>query len=266
MTMRATFDNILTDVKHAGRSLRRSPGFAAVALLALAVGIGGNTAVFTVIDATRTQAIPYENPERLVNLIGNVDRGTIERRGASYPDFLDWRTQATRSFEDLAAVDSQMLTLAGIDEPERLETEFVSASYFPLLRATAAIGRTFRADEDLVSKPSPVIVLSDRLWKRRFGADPQVLGRSVTLSGNSFTVIGVMPPQFFGNENEAELWVRLPSTRRRRTWPIAAVEDSGYSVVSGPASRWKRRRAKRAPLPRGSRASIPRRTRHGGSK
>src|SRR5688572_21008108 len=207
MTIRASLDNILVDVKHAVRSLRRSPGFGAVAILALAVGIGGNTAIFSVVDATRVQAVPYKDPERLVNLIGNVDRGTIERRGASYPDFLDWRAQATRSFEDLAAVDSQMLTLSGIDEPERLETEFVSASYFPLLRATAALGRTFRDDEDLVSKPTPVIVLSDRLWKRRFGADPQVLGRSVTLSGRSFTIIGVMPPEFFGNENAAELWV-----------------------------------------------------------
>ena len=208
MKIRTWFDNIATDVRHALRSLRRSPGFAAVALLALCVGIGGNTAVFSVVDATRTQAVPYTDPARLVNLIGNVDRGgAIERRGASYPDFRDWRAQATHSFEDLAAVDSQMLTLTGIDEPERFETEFVSASYFPLLRATAALGRVFSEDEDQVSKPTSVIVLSDRLWRRRFGADPQVLGRSVTLSGRPFTIIGVMPPEFFGNENAAELWV-----------------------------------------------------------
>src|SRR5574339_938121 len=116
------FDNMWTDVRHAVRSLRRSPGFAAVAILALAVGIGGNTAVFSVVDATRTQAIPYKEPDRLVNLIGNVDRGQIERRGASYPDFLDWRAQATRSFEALAAVDSQMLTLTEADSSERFET------------------------------------------------------------------------------------------------------------------------------------------------
>ena len=207
MRIGASLGNLVTDVKHAVRSLRRSPGFAAVALLALAVGIGGNTAVFSVIDATRARAVPYDDPERLVNLIGNVDRGRIERRGASYPDFLDWRAQATRSFEDLAAVDSQMLTLTGIDDPERFETEFVSASYFPLLHATAALGRVFSEGEDQVSKPTSVIVLSDRLWRRRFGADPQVLGRSVTLSGRPFTIIGVMPPEFFGNENAAELWV-----------------------------------------------------------
>lgn len=207
MRMRVWFDNMWTDVRHAVRSLRRSPGFAAVAVLALAVGIGGNTAVFSVVDATRTQAIPYQDPERLVNLIGNVDRGTIERRGASYPDFLDWRAQATRSFEDLAAVDSQMQTLTEADSSERFETEFVSASYFSLLGAAPALGRTFRADEDQIGSSELVIVLSDGLWRRKFAADPQVLGRAVTLSGRRFTIIGVMPPGFLGIENDAQLWI-----------------------------------------------------------
>jgi hypothetical protein len=113
--MRVWFANVRTDVTYAARSLRRSPGFAAVALLALAIGIGGNAAIFSVVDATRVQAIPYKDPDRLVTLIGNVDRGSaIERRGASYPDFPDWRAQATRSFEDLAAVDPQMMALGGI--------------------------------------------------------------------------------------------------------------------------------------------------------
>ena len=201
------FDNFWTEVRHAVRSLRRSPGFSAVAVLALAVGIGGNTAVFSVVDATRTQAIPYKDPDRLVNLIGNVDRGQIERRGASYPDFLDWRAQATRSFEDLAAVDSQMQTLTETDSSERIETEFVSASYFSLLGATPALGRTFRADEDQVDGSELVIVLSDGLWRRKFAADPLVLGRAVTLSGRRFTIIGVMSPGFLGIENEAQLWI-----------------------------------------------------------
>ena len=150
---------------------------------------------------------PTQDPERLVNLIGNVDRGTIERRGASYPDFLDWRAQATRSFEDLAAWDSQLQTLSGTDEPERIETEFVSASYFELLGATPALGRVFREDEDRVEKPEFVIVLSDGLWRRRFAADPQVLGRTVTLNARPFTIVGVMPPDFLGIENDAQLWI-----------------------------------------------------------
>ena len=197
------------------------PALPLVAILALAVGIGGNTAIFSVVDATRAQAIPYEDPERLVNLIGNVDRGAIERRGASYPDFLDWRAQTTRTFEDLAAVDSQLLTLSGTHEPERIETEFVSASYFSLLRATPALGRTFRADDDQVAKPERVVVLSDGLWRRRFAADPDVIGRAVTLNAQPHTVVGVMPPGFLGVENEAQLWVPFaqwapPETMGRR--------------------------------------------------
>jgi len=221
MRIRVFFDNVRTDVRLAVRSLRRSPGFATVAILALAMGIGGNTAVFSVVDATRAQAIPYDDPERLVNLIGNVDRGAIERRGASYPDFIDWRAQTTRTFEDLAATDSQMLTLSGTDEPERIETEFVSASYFSLLRATPALGRTFRADEDQVAKPERVIVLSDGLWRRRFAAAPDILGRPVTLNGQPYTVVGVMPAGFVGVENDAQLWVPFaqwapPDTMARR--------------------------------------------------
>ena len=202
MTTSALIDNVLTDVKHAARSLRRSPGFAAVAILALAIGIGGNTAVFSVIDATRTQAIPYREPQQLMYLIGTVKRATVERRGASYPDFLDWRAQVTR-FEDLAAFDAQLMTLAGADESERISTEFVSGSYFSLLGVSPALGRVFGADEDDVAKPVAVVVLSDGLWRRRFGADSQIVGRPVTLNGQPFTVVGVMPAGFTGVTDEA---------------------------------------------------------------
>jgi putative ABC transport system permease protein len=229
MTLRLVFDSIRTDVRHSVRSLRRSPGFAAVAILALAVGIGGNTAIFSVVDATRVQAVPYTDPERLVNLIGNIDRGTVERRGASYPDFLDWRAQATRSFEDLAAVDSQLLTLSGTGEPERIQTEFVSASYFSLLRATPALGRTFRLDDDQVATPAFVIVLSGGLWRRRFGADPQILGQRATLNAQPYTIVGVMPPGFFGIENDAQLWV--PFARWAPPATMASRGDRGFPVL-----------------------------------
>ena len=206
MTTSALIDNVLTDVKHAARSLRRSPGFAAVGILALAIGIGGNTAVFSVIDATRTQAIPYREPQQLLYLIGTVKRATVERRGTSYPDFLDWRAQVTR-FEDLAAFDAQLMTLAGTDESERISTEFVSASYFSLLGVSPALGRVFGADEDDVAKPAAVVVLSDGLWRRRFGADSQIVGRPVTLNGQPFTVVGVTPAGFTGVTDEAQLWI-----------------------------------------------------------
>jgi putative ABC transport system permease protein len=223
-----SLDNVRTDVTHAVRSLRRSPGFAAVALLALAVGIGGNTAVFSVIDATREQAIPYADPERLVYLIGNARRDVVERRGASYPDFVDWRAQATR-FEDLAAFDPQLMSLAGADETERIGTEFVSASYFSLLGVAPTHGRTFRPEEDDVAKPSMVIVLSDGLWRRRFGADPQILGRPVILNGEPYTVLGVMPAGFSGVTDEAQLWIPFARYAPQRTMVDRATR--GFTVL-----------------------------------
>src|SRR5215831_1637692 len=167
-------ETVRQDVRFALRTLRKSPAFTIVAVLALAIGIGGNTAIFSLMDAVRARALPYRDPERLVVLWGNVVRARVERRGASYPDFLDWRAQAKR-FEDMAAFDAQWLTLTGGDEPERMLTEFASAPYFSLLGVAPALGRTFGADEDQVSKPAPVVVLSDGLWKRRFGADPGVM-------------------------------------------------------------------------------------------
>jgi putative ABC transport system permease protein len=150
-----------------------------------------------------------------------VRRGVVERRGASYPDFLDWRAQATR-FEDLAAFDAQMMTLSGVDESERIDTEFVSASYFPLLGVTPAVGRVFGADEDDVAKPAADVVLSDGLWKRRFGGDGQIVGRPIMLNGQPFTVLGVMAPGFAGLSDEAQMW--MPFAMHA---PAARMADRG---------------------------------------
>jgi len=137
-----------------------------------------------------------------------VQRARVERRGASFPDYADWRARS-KSFEDIAAFDSQMMTLVGNDEPERIQAEFVSAPYFSLLGVQPSRGRTFAADEDTVAKPSQVVLLSDGLWKRRFGADPQIVGRTITLccAPRAYTVVGVMPPGFKGLGDLAELWV-----------------------------------------------------------
>src|SRR5207245_2325932 len=114
-----------------------------------------------------------------------------------------------RSFDDMAAFDGQMLTLSAIDEPERISAEFVSAPYFSLLGIKPARGRTFRPDEDDVAKPAQVVVLSDGFWKRRFGADPRIVGGTLTLccAPRQYTVVGVMPPGFKGLSDAAELWV-----------------------------------------------------------
>jgi predicted permease len=202
-----TFESLLQDVRYALRALGRSPAFSIVAITALAIGIGGNTAIFSVLDAVRAQALPYHDGDRLVELWGNVQRARIERRGASYPDYLDWRAQS-KSFVDMAAFDSQWMTLAEGDEPERLLAESVSAQYFSLLGVSPVRGRVFEPDEDLVAKPGQVVVLSDGLWKRRFGADPAIVGRTLTLccAPRRYTVVGVMPPGFKGLSDTAELW------------------------------------------------------------
>ncbi|HYM25901.1 MAG TPA: ABC transporter permease, partial [Vicinamibacterales bacterium] len=201
-------ERFLQDIRYTLRTLRRSPAFTAVALFALVVGIGGNTAIFSVMDASRQQALPYAHADRLVELWGNVVRSRVERRGASYPDFLDWRAQA-KSFDDLAAFDGEMFNLTDLDEPERVAAEVVSAPYFSLLGVAPARGRVFRSDEDLAARPAQVVILSDGLWKRRFNADPEIVGRTITLccAPRPYTVIGVMPPGFRGIGDAAELWV-----------------------------------------------------------
>jgi predicted permease len=201
-----SFESIRQDVRYALRALRRAPAFASVALLALTIGIAGNTAIFSLVDAVRIHALPYAEPEQLVVLWGNVMRTSVERRGASYPDFLDWRAQA-HTLEGLAAQDETMMTLSGVGGAKRIHVETVSAAYFPLLRVTAAAGRTFSADEDAVPQQSPVAVLADGFWRREFGGDPQVVGRTITLDGQSFKVTGVMPAGFRGLSDRADIWI-----------------------------------------------------------
>src|SRR6188508_2454009 len=166
-----TLDSLRQDIWYAVRTIRRSPGFSVVAIGVLALGIAGNTAMFSLLDAVRLRALPYPDAERLVVLWGNVMRTTLERRGASYPDFVDWRAQSTL-FEGMAAGDETRMTLSGRGDASRILVETVSASYFPLLRVNAAAGRTFAADEDVVPQKVAVAVLSDAFWRRQLSADP----------------------------------------------------------------------------------------------
>jgi len=236
-----SLESFRQDIRYALRTLRKSPGFTFVAVFALAVGIGGNTAIFSLVDAIRSRALPYPDPDHLVQLWGNVQRTRVERRGASYPDYLDWRAES-KSFEDIAAVDSQWMTFVGSDEPERIQTEFVAAPYFSLLGVSPARGRVFEASEDIVARPAQVVVLSDGFWKRRFGADPQVIGRTLTLccAARQYTVVGVMPPGFKGLSDTAEMWVPFamyasPSTmadRGTRGFAALARLKPGVSLAA----------------------------------
>ncbi|HEY2017501.1 MAG TPA: ABC transporter permease, partial [Bryobacteraceae bacterium] len=196
------------DLRYAARTLRKSPAFTTVAVLTLALGIGANTAIFSVVNAVILRPLPYPEPGRLVELWGNVKRARVERRGTSLPDYADWRDQS-RSFEAMALFDDSQVTLTGVDEPERLTGEFVAHPYFAMLGVRAALGRTFLPAEDEVPLRDRVVILSDVLWKRRFGADPAILSRAVQINGQSFIVIGVMPRWFRGITDTADLWVPL---------------------------------------------------------
>ena len=177
------------DARHAARMLIRHPSFTAAAVLSLALGIGANTAIFSVIDAALLNPLPYTDPDRVIAIYGTSPKST--RNTVSYRNFLDVR-ERTRSFEETAAWFIDMFTLAGQPQAERLIGGRVSASYFSILRVQPLLGRTFSAAEDQAGGP-PVVLLGERLWRRRFAADPHVVGQPVTLDGKPYTVIGVMP-------------------------------------------------------------------------
>jgi putative ABC transport system permease protein len=202
--------SLLHDVRFAFRSLCRRPGFAAVAVLVLGLGIGANTAIFSVVDAVVLRPLPYANPEQLVvvglgNQPGRPFRGT-----ASWPTFRDWR-DGSQALSDLAAYHGEAATLTGKGEPELVEAIATTANLFDLLGVKPALGRGFVAGEDRPGR-NRVVVLSDGFWRRRFAGDPSIVGRNVTLGGVSYTVIGVtaagfqFPPTEFGGE----IWVPTP--------------------------------------------------------
>ena len=200
-----SFESVVQDVQFTLRSLRKAPGFTCVAVCTLAAGIGANTAIFSLVDGVLLRGLPYPDSERLVVLIGNVQRDSVERRGGSYPDYLDWRAAATR-IDDMAAYENISTTLRDAD-PERLSIEAVSAPYFDVLGVTPTLGRGFLPEEDQVADRNPVTVLSHGLWQRKFGGDPAVIGRKIRLGRTSFEVVGVMPAGFGGITDQAALWV-----------------------------------------------------------
>jgi putative ABC transport system permease protein len=200
---------MIDDLRHAVRLLLKRPGFTATALLLLSVGIGANTALFSLVEGVVLRPLPYLEPQRLVGVWETYPPAGYDKIEVSGLDLADWKAQS-RVFERFAALQGASFTLAGDGEPERFLGACVSSEIFPLLGIAPALGRTHRPEEDAKGQDL-VVVLGDRLWKRRFGADPHVLGRQISLNGKSRTVIGVMPPGF-GFPEKAELWVPLPLT------------------------------------------------------
>ena len=203
------------DLRFTLRSLGRSPAFTLTAALTVALGVGSNTAMFSVADAVLLRPLPYSEPAGLVML---WSRWTDfpDRTWISVAEYYLYRDQA-RSFADVAAFSPRAVNLTGADEPERVEGVDVTASLFQVLGVEAALGRTFRPDEGEPGKDG-VVVLGDGLWRRRFGADPKVVGRAIELSGTRRTVIGVMPAGFrlpldFTGGRPSELWLPMEMDR-----------------------------------------------------
>jgi putative ABC transport system permease protein len=204
-------DTLLQDVRYAFRTLARSRMFALIAVACLAIGIGVNTTIFSVVNAILLRPFAFTDPDQLVVLeeLNTRNNGTS---GVAWPNLVDWRTQS-KAFTDIGAVQGRSLTLANVDEPERLEGSAVSWNLFPMLGVSPALGRQIRAEED---KPGAdrVVLLSDGLWQRRFGRDPSIVGKTLMLNEQAYTVIGVMGPAFKFPEN-SELWIPLRENEGR---------------------------------------------------
>ncbi|MEJ7811393.1 MAG: ABC transporter permease [Gemmatimonadaceae bacterium] len=197
-------NQLLLDLRYAVRTLRKSPGFTLVAALTLALGIGANTAIFSVVNAVLLRPLPYGEPERLVMAYGKHTQ--IGREVASMPDFLDWRAES-RGFEALAARAGASYNLTGTGEPERLTGARITANFFRTLRVTPALGRAFLPEEE-TRAGSRVAILSYGFWQQRFGARPSIIGETIALSGLPFTVVGIAPRDFRAGP-EADVWTPL---------------------------------------------------------
>lgn len=200
---------LMQDLKIAVRGLLKRPGFAAVVVATLALGIGGVTSVFTVANAALLRSLPFEDADRLVFLQGAYMAEEGPRvRGSSYPEARDW-VEMAGSFERASAWNSTAVNVTGDQGAERLAAEQVDAGYFELLRVSPALGRTFREEELRQGGDGAVALLGHGLWTRRFGADPDVLGRPIRLNDRAVTVVGVLPEGFGGLSLNADVWLPM---------------------------------------------------------
>jgi len=231
-------ETLFQDLRFGLRMLRKNPFFSLTAILTLALGIGANTAIFSVVNALLLRPLPYRAPEQLVKVFQTQPdpASVMQSSNWAYPRFEMLRDQS-QSFAAVAGFAQQPYNLTGTDAPERLQVELVSASYFPLLGVDAAVGRTFVAEEDRTPGANLAALLSYGLWQRRFGGDAQVLGKTIEFEKNVFTIVGVLPPGFRGQNGTADAWVTMMAapllrykgvlTNSRNYWfqVVARVKD-----------------------------------------
>ena len=202
-------DALLQDIRYAFRMLAKKPGFTIAAVLAVALGIGANTAIFSVVNAVLLRSLPYKDPDRLTMVLSHKRDSLRGSGSAAYLDVVDWEKQS-QTFEQMAVFRSMGYTLTGAGEPERITGARVSADFFPMLGVETTEGRTFRPEEDQRGAER-VVVLGHGLWQRRFGGDPSIIGQSLTLNAEGHTVIGVLPPDFKFplDVSDAEMWTAI---------------------------------------------------------
>ena len=216
----------MNDLRYAVRILAKSPAFTAVAVLTLALGIGANTAIFSVVNAVLLRPLPYPESERLVWL--SERSPNFPTMSVSYPNFSDWRSQQ-QVFEEIGVYNWGNYNLTGKGQPSRLTGVRISADALAALRARSAVGRIFSNDEDKPGAPS-VVVLSHALWRERFGGDANIVNQSITLDGRPYTVIGVMPAGF-AFPNRTDLWLPVGPLSSEESWKSRGNHPGLFGVA-----------------------------------
>ena len=199
-------ETTMQDLRYALRMLRKSPGFAAAAILTLALGIGANTAIFSVLNAVILKPLEYQQPDRLMRITSSFPGR--DQFWVSVPEFLEFR-EWTRAFSSVGVYTTDESNLSAPDRPQRVRMMAASDDLFRALRAVPQLGRTFEAADTRPGAP-PVVVLSDAVWRSAFGADPGLVGRLVEIDGVRRTVVGVMPPAFDVADQRSQIWLPLP--------------------------------------------------------
>ena len=183
---------LLNDLRYGLRVLARKPGFTAVVVLTLALGIGANTAMFSVVDKVLLNSLPFSDPDRLISL--HASKPNFERGSISYPNFLDWQKDNS-SFIAMAVYRPVAMTFTGVEEAERVAAEFITSDFFALLGVKLVLGRTFTEGEDRIGA-APIVLVSEGFWQRKLGSSREILGKTLTLDGRGFTIVGVIPASF----------------------------------------------------------------------
>jgi putative ABC transport system permease protein len=217
---------LIQDLRYGARMLLKNPGISFVVILALALGIGANTAIFSVVNAVLLRPLPYDEANRLVFL--SETSKSMDEISVSYPNFTDWRNQ-NQVFEKIGVYNRESYNLTGGGEPERILTAQASADLFSALRVQAAIGRVFNNEEDTPGG-APVVVLTYGLWQRRFGGQSSIVNQQLTFNNKSYTVIGVMP-QSFQFPNRVEMWVPVGQLAGDPAWKQRGNHPGLYSVA-----------------------------------